>query len=597
MNVTKAMQKTCLAAIAAAFALAAAAMPTRSELKKVQSVVNELMADDIAAMKSGRLKAPQVAANAEKLAGEAQSEAAKFLLYKGAFGLYVQGGSYDEAIRAIDRLTEAVKDVPDSVLAEILRDKLKRIPKKNGSTIFNLYDGVCRRMNAAKEREKLEKQVKAKPADKDARRLLAVRCAQAGDWKAAREHFAALGGDEAAAVKAETSDPAAAANFWWGFKPDDGEDDDTFREYAASLYRKAIADGSLAGLKLVLAKKRLAEVAPAAEQKTEQQDGETTADDAKREVAEKPRGERGEEQKPAARAAGGKRVDWSLPKNFKGKRFAELDLGNGETMSFCAMSCGFGYFYYDWQGQMPHRAKVTRPFWISQFPVTVKQCRPSGITPRSTWFEEKFAGDKDALVLAHVRISDVDKYFTWLNENFGSSLPKGWAFRPPTQGEATIVDGQGVQWMRKDKSWIDAIHSKGLFTDCQNVQDIARQCSMLGCSIDGLVIGAAQYRADRSIFRTPGYQVHLDRVFIPNVDVLSFQKKIYDAGLAPHLAKALNYQHDETDPFRYATGGEPHYTWVAMGQLWAPLDIPIPVLIRVAVGPDYVGEWRAKNGK
>ena len=113
MNVTKAMQKTCLAAIAAAFALAAAAMPTRSELKKVQSVVNELMADDNAAMKSGRLKAPQVAANAEKLAGEAQSEAAKFLLYKGAFGLYVQGGSYDEAIRAIDHLTEAVKDVPD----------------------------------------------------------------------------------------------------------------------------------------------------------------------------------------------------------------------------------------------------------------------------------------------------------------------------------------------------------------------------------------------------------------------------------------------------------------------------------------------------
>ena len=87
MNVTKTMQKTCLAAIAAAFALAAAAMPTRSELKKVQSVVNELMADDIAAMKSGRLKASQVAANAEKLAGEAQSEAAKFLLYKVAFGL------------------------------------------------------------------------------------------------------------------------------------------------------------------------------------------------------------------------------------------------------------------------------------------------------------------------------------------------------------------------------------------------------------------------------------------------------------------------------------------------------------------------------
>ena len=189
-------------------------MPTRNELKKVQSVVNELMADDIAAMKSGKLKASQVAANAENLARDAQGEAAKFLLYKGAFGLYVQGGSYDEAIRAIEHLTDAVKDVPDKVLADILRDKLKRIPKKNGSAIFNLYDGICRRMDAAKEREKLERQLRASPADKAVRRQLAVRCAQAGDWKAAREHFAALGGEEAAAVKAEESDIAEAADFW-----------------------------------------------------------------------------------------------------------------------------------------------------------------------------------------------------------------------------------------------------------------------------------------------------------------------------------------------------------------------------------------------
>ncbi len=48
-------KKICLVACVAACA-AAVAMPSRSELKKVQSLVNELMADDIQAMKAGKLK-------------------------------------------------------------------------------------------------------------------------------------------------------------------------------------------------------------------------------------------------------------------------------------------------------------------------------------------------------------------------------------------------------------------------------------------------------------------------------------------------------------------------------------------------------------
>ena len=211
-------------------------MPSRSELKKVQSLVNELMASDLQAMKSGKLKPSQVAANAEKLAGDAEGEAAKFLLYKGAFGLYVQGGSYDEALSAIDHLNAAVRGIPDKVLAEILREKLKRIPKKNGSAIFNRYDGICRRMAAAEERGKLEKQLKASPADKQTRRLLAVRCAQMGDWEAAREHFSKLRGKEADAVKAEGSNFAEAADFWWGYQPGvDGVDEEPFRGYAVLL--------------------------------------------------------------------------------------------------------------------------------------------------------------------------------------------------------------------------------------------------------------------------------------------------------------------------------------------------------------------------
>ena len=125
-------KRTILLAISSAFALAAVAMPSRSDLKKVQSTVNELMADDIAAMKGGKQTPEGAAAKAEELAGLATDEASKFLLRKGAFGLYVEGRKYDEALAALDRLSAEVKDVPDQVLADIIREKLKRIPRKNG---------------------------------------------------------------------------------------------------------------------------------------------------------------------------------------------------------------------------------------------------------------------------------------------------------------------------------------------------------------------------------------------------------------------------------------------------------------------------------
>ena len=435
-------KKICLAACVAACA-AATAMPSRSELKKVQSLVNELMADDIQAMKAGKLKPSQVAANAEKLAGDAEGEAAKFLLYKGAFGLYVQGGSYDEAIGAIDHLNAAVKDVPDKVVAEILREKLKRIPKKNGSAIFNRYDGICRRMAAAEERGKLEKQLKASPGDRQARRALAVRCAQMGDWKTAREHFTALGGKEAAAVKAESSDIAEAADFWWNYQPGvDGVDEEPFREYAASLYRKAINDGKLAGLKLVLAKKRVAEVgddAGAAQKATESAADEAPA---KSEVADKPRAE---ERKQTVRANGGRRVDWALPKNFKGARIQDLDLGNGETMTFLAVSAGKGIYKtkgWEWKRHSTsHEIYITRPFWITQTPVTRRQFRLAtiGVEIPSDILDEKFADDKNAIILAAGTHTDVLAYCDWLNGQFGSVLPKGWVFRLPTRSERAHV--------------------------------------------------------------------------------------------------------------------------------------------------------------
>ena len=246
-------------AVAGLVASLAVAMPSRSDMKKVQGAVNEIMSADIQAMKAGKTAPEAAAAKAEGFAAEVTDEASKFLLLKGAFGLYVQGGKYDEALAALDRLSTEVKDVPDQVLADIIREKLKRISKKDGGAIFARYERIGERVRCAGEIAQCEKALKANPSDKDARRKLALCRATMGEWKAALDDFAQVGGTEAEAAKAESAGKLGeAADLWWGF----GDDSDLFREHAAALYTRALGDGKLKGLKKALAEKRVAEMGP-----------------------------------------------------------------------------------------------------------------------------------------------------------------------------------------------------------------------------------------------------------------------------------------------------------------------------------------------
>ena len=70
-----------------AFALAAfavLAMPTKEDMAEAQSIVNELMKDHVDANKKGKESNVAVGDAAMALAKDAQGEAAKLLLLKGA---------------------------------------------------------------------------------------------------------------------------------------------------------------------------------------------------------------------------------------------------------------------------------------------------------------------------------------------------------------------------------------------------------------------------------------------------------------------------------------------------------------------------------
>ena len=73
-----------VAMAAACAAIQLAAMPTEEETRKAEPVVKRMLAQERAALESGKKTRSEVAAAAMKLADEADTDAAKLLLMKGA---------------------------------------------------------------------------------------------------------------------------------------------------------------------------------------------------------------------------------------------------------------------------------------------------------------------------------------------------------------------------------------------------------------------------------------------------------------------------------------------------------------------------------
>ena len=77
------------------------AMPTLEQTKKAEPLVMDLMREDQNALKSGKKTRAEAAQSAMEHAKKAESEAAKLLLMKGAFNLYVRAGSTRQSKRSI----------------------------------------------------------------------------------------------------------------------------------------------------------------------------------------------------------------------------------------------------------------------------------------------------------------------------------------------------------------------------------------------------------------------------------------------------------------------------------------------------------------
>ena len=420
----------------------AVAMPTRSELKKVSGVVNEIMSGELQAMKSGKLTPEAAAAKAVGFADGVTDEASKFLLLKGAFGLYVKGAKYDEALATLDRLSREVPNIPDDVMAEIIRNKLKSIPRKNGGAIFERYERIDARLRAANDIRKHEADLK-NSENAVIRRQLALCRAMLGDWKKALDDYEKSGGKEGKAASAEKAGKIAdAADGWWTCEDETG----VLREHAAALYAKVLHEGKLDGLRKVLVEKRMAEVGPVEKADVSSATSQRQSTD---EDVRCPSPSSQTRKEPTSNN------DSSIKLPTK-----SFDLGKGVKMEF--IECPAGTFMMGagpelWNSDYvvlhprgakrdntnllyPHKVKITRPFWMSKYPLTVEIYQAVASDERRKLQDyEKIFGPKQIIGVikrsAKLGLSECDMLCENLTKKLKRELPRGYVVRLPTEAE------------------------------------------------------------------------------------------------------------------------------------------------------------------
>ena len=252
--------KRVLLTVAATFALVAAAMPTKEELRKAEPLVMELMKPLVESYNAKKKTATEVGDTAMTYAHKADTEAAKFLLFKGAIWYYAQDRADDKAVMASTELQKSVKNIPPEVMRnEILRPAVNKVSAQGVPGLFAQYRTASARVEIAK----LEPSVRRGRADEVTRRRYAELLTIADDWKAALAAFAELKDAKIAQIAQDElagKTLSAAGDFWWDYKPTEDMATEPIKAHAAALYLKAIASGELTGLKKVVAEKRIATV-------------------------------------------------------------------------------------------------------------------------------------------------------------------------------------------------------------------------------------------------------------------------------------------------------------------------------------------------
>ena len=235
-------------------------MPSKDEIERARPMANEVMSPLVDEYKAKKISARDVGDAAMRFASEAKGESHKFVLLSGAVHYYSLEGDFDKSADAIEAICSQIKDVPPSKIEEAAAKALERAGKNDAQRLRTIYRAASRRAKASKDIGTFKAALGKKSSDTDAKRGLADAFARYGDWPNALIVFSQL--DIAAAAfelnpdDSRGYDALKAADYWWSFE---AKDPAPYRAHAVGLYRRAIAEGLVQGLRRSLVDKRIAE--------------------------------------------------------------------------------------------------------------------------------------------------------------------------------------------------------------------------------------------------------------------------------------------------------------------------------------------------
>ena len=237
------------------------AMPSQNDIKRVQPMVLELMAEHVKDHKANKKSAKEVGDAAVELAKDAEGEAAKYLLLKGAIEYYTLAKEYELVADALESLRASVKDFPAEDVTEIASRALNRARRGEAQRLRAICRIVSIQAKAETDARSFRLALRKNPDDQDALNGLADAYVRQGDWANALKVFSKLGVKAATfelnPAEAQNFDSLMAADYWWDFKTKGTE---LYRAHAVALYKDALNAGLVKGLQKNLVKKRIAEV-------------------------------------------------------------------------------------------------------------------------------------------------------------------------------------------------------------------------------------------------------------------------------------------------------------------------------------------------
>ena len=551
------------------------AMPTRAELSKAQPLVVELMGPTLEEFNSATDKtagAVKVGENSCTFADEAETEAVKLLLLKGAVSYFVRGEAYDKAADCIAKMQSEIKDLTPETVVEIVGKATSKITQSKAPRLLAYYRTAKLQINARKEIPVLEQKLKRIKSEQLQRRYAEV-LAISGNWKGAYAIFAkSHDADLARLAEAESKGTAAnapAAEIWWNYTPEFEGAEIFFKIHAAEFYKKALEKGEISGLKKNIVERRIAQV---------------------------------NEDAAAVNVAGAVPATGNTSRGTTQKRDKPImvKIKNGIELEFIPCPAGSFVMGYDSDPDRinyRHNVTITRPFWMSKHPITVEQY--SAFAPVDAAFKKQNGRQGEAKSPVCLSIAHVNEYCSWLNRRFASALPGKCIFRLPTDAEWEYAlfansedsDDPYIRYRDGEKAagqeiWGDANPMVPTTVDVTGKPNAWGLYNMLG----------------------NGSHFVLDTISSENVD------NYYGFGRIKNLK--CGYKSSETDPLRWyipnsnetkarhlmrgaiSFGKSPnlyHRTVECGGvnqvngaRMWT---------FRVVIGPDLVSEWKAKNGK